>query len=189
MANTTSNVSVGKPAVSGGIWRAPLGTTLPTDATTALAADYKCLGYISDAGVTNTLAVSSENIRAWGGDVVLNYQTEKTDTFAFSMIESTNVEVLKTVYGDANVSGTLASGITVHAKGTELPESVYVVEYVLRNGNYKRIVIPDGKISALGDIVYQDNAAIAYPVTITCMTGSDGDTHKEYIAEAPASSN
>ena len=33
---TVSNVSAGKPKVSGAVFRAPLGTTLPTDATTSL---------------------------------------------------------------------------------------------------------------------------------------------------------
>lgn len=34
MANTVANVTTGKPSKSGAIWRAPFGSTLPTDATT-----------------------------------------------------------------------------------------------------------------------------------------------------------
>ena len=44
---TVSNVSVGKPAVGGAIYRAAKGTTLPTDATTALGSSFKQLGYVS----------------------------------------------------------------------------------------------------------------------------------------------
>ena len=62
---STANVTAGKPAVAGAIYYAPLGTTLPTDATTALAAGYTSLGYISDAGVTLSQSPSTENIKAW----------------------------------------------------------------------------------------------------------------------------
>ena len=52
MSNDASNVSVGKPLASGAIFVAPSGTTAPTDAKTALAATFKCVGYISEDGVT-----------------------------------------------------------------------------------------------------------------------------------------
>lgn len=182
MANTVANVSVGKPAISGGIWRAPLGSTLPTDATTALDNAFKCLGYISSDGVTNAPNLETDNIRAWGGDVVYTYQTGKNDTFAWSMIESlANSEVLKMVYGDDNVT-TATAGTTVQANGKDLPEACYVIETILRGGKARRIVIPDGKISEIGEIVYQDEAAIAYPVTVTAMPDSNGNTHYEYTA-------
>ena len=39
--NNKKNVSLGKPMVAGVAYRAPAGTVLPTDATTALAAAYQ----------------------------------------------------------------------------------------------------------------------------------------------------
>ena len=88
MANTATNTSVGKPKTSGGVYMAPLGTALPTDASTALASEYVSLGYIAEGGVTNSNSPESEDYKAWGGDTVLSYQTGKDDTFALGLIES-----------------------------------------------------------------------------------------------------
>ena len=63
---TVTNVSAATPGVSGAIYRAPLGTSLPSDATTALGADYVELGYVSEDGLVNTNSPESENIKDWG---------------------------------------------------------------------------------------------------------------------------
>lgn len=186
--STQANVSVGKPKIGGAIYRAPLGSTLPTNATEALDAAFKALGYCSDDGLVNTNTASTETIKAWGGDIVLQPQTEKPDTFTVTFIEALNDEVLKAAYGDDNVSGTLSTGITVRANSTEIPACAWVIDMVLNGDTAKRIVIPNGQVTEVGDITYKDDTAIGYPLTITAYPGDatsfGGDTHKEYIKSA-----
>lgn len=183
MANTATNVSVGKPRTAGGIYRAPLGTALPTNATAALAETFKSMGYIAEGGVTNSNSMETDNLRAWGGDVVMAYQTGRDDTFAFGLIESSNADALKAVYGDTAVTGSVASGMTINASAKDIDAAVWVIDMVLRGGVLKRIVIPNGKVTEVGDIVYEDEAAITYPLTVTAMADATGNTHYEYISD------
>lgn len=181
---TVSNVSAGKPAAGGAVYRAPLGTTLPTDATTALSNDFTPLGFCSDDGLTNSNTPETDTVKAWGGKDVLPLQNGKTDTFQCKLIEVLNPDVLKAVYGDDNVSGTLATGISIGAGADEPEESVWVFDIVMRDDAVKRIVLPDASITELGDIVYKDDEAVGYEITLTAMPGDDGKTHHEYIKRA-----
>lgn len=187
--SNAQNITAGKPKVGGAIFRAPLGTTLPTSASDALDPAFKQMGYVTEDGVTNSNSPSSENIKAWGGDIVLTSQTEKPDTFQFSLMEAMNTEVLKAVYGDSNVSVDTNTGeITVHANSTQQPNCAWVIDQVLRDNGAKRIVIPDAGVSAVGDVVYKDGAAIVYPTTISAMPDGSGNTHHEYIKPVISSS-
>ena len=180
-----NNVSAGKPEVGGAVYRAPLGTELPTSVTDALDSAFEGLGYISEDGLTNSNTASSENTKAWGGDIVLTSQTEKPDTFKFGLMEVLNVKVLKAVYGNDNVTVDAETGeITIKANSSQQPNCAWVVDMIMKNGAKKRIVIPDAGVSAVDDITYADGAAVLYNTTISAMPDGEGNTHFEYIKPA-----
>lgn len=181
--NDATKVSFGKPKATGAVFVAPAGTALPTNATAALNAAFKGMGYVSEDGLVNSVETDTETVTAWGGDQVLSGQTSFAETFTVNLIE-TNTEALKLYYGDANVivDGTTGA-ITVKQNSKVLPKVVVVFELVLTGGRVKRIVVPNAQITdRSGEITYVDGEPIAYPAVFNAYPDVNGDTHTEYIA-------
>lgn len=170
--------SAAKPGVGGGIWTAPEGTTLPTDASTALNSAFVSLGYVSEDGVKRSISRDSNVVHAWGGDPVAVLSNKKTETFKYKLIEPNNVDVLGLVFGAA--SGNLTDGITVQSQADISTPRAYVISTLLADSVHQRIVIPSGVITDIGEISYVDNDVIGFELTITAIADSSGNTAYEY---------
>ena len=183
-----TKVTAGKPVITGAVYRAPLGTTLPTSTTDTLNSAFKELGYVSDAGVVNSNSPSNTSIKAWGGDTIYDVQTEKPDTWKMAFAEATNEEVLKLVYGADNIAGSVSTGLTIKANSKEQSPQCLVIDMVRANNGKKRVVLPNCKVTSVSDISYVDNDVVKYETTLSCYPDSNGNTHYEYIVEGTAPS-
>lgn len=178
MSNTAANIVSGKPLATGGILIAPVGTAVPTDAVTALNASYVAAGYIGEDGVTEMNERSNERVKAWGGDTVKIIQSEHNLTFSFSFIEALNADVLKSIYGDENVTttaATISAGTLqkVLITGGALPHKAFAFE--IKDGDARiRISVPDGQITEVGEITYSDSEVVAYEVSVECFADENG---------------
>src|SRR5690625_2572502 len=102
MSQSALEVSVGKPRAAGGIYAGdPEVDDIPTDATTALDTGLVNLGYVSEDGLVNSIESDTEDITAWGGDTVLTVRTSRTETFAWTFIQ-TNAAVMLSWTGLSN---------------------------------------------------------------------------------------
>ena len=191
MANLVQNVVAGKPLATGGILSGPLGTALPTDASTAPNVAITGVGYISDDGVSESMNRETDKIKAWGGDVVKIVQSEHSVTYQYTMIEAARAEVNREVYGEPNVTATVATTthgnqLAIKVTAEQLPHRVRVIE--IKDGDARvRIVLPDSQITEVGDVTYQDAAIIAYPVTVEAFPDASGVKAYKYTDDGKKS--
>lgn len=180
MANpSVKNVAAAKPNVGGGIYYAVAGTALPTNATTALAAAYKALGYVSEDGLQPTRDANVEKIKAWGGDIVAALLTDDSSSFAFTLIEVFQQDVNTFVYGAANVTwtaavpGTSPSKVAVVDKGSKPAQCVMVFD-MFHGAKKMRVIVPIADPTITGEANFTESNVQGYEVTVEALKDSTG---------------
>lgn len=180
--NNSANVSVGKPKVGGAVYWAPIGTKVPTDASTALDAAFLNVGFISDAGVKIGTSTESSSHKAWGGTEVANDVTGFSETTSFEMIEA-SANAMKLAFGADQVTSTgEAVSAVKHSIDAFLTESVLVVETLVNASRVRRSVVARAKLIERGEISYTDGDLVKYPVTFANLDNG-GTTSVDYYAE------
>lgn len=178
--NNSENVSVGKGKTSGYAYVADSSVAVPTDATTALPAGFSALGYISEDGITNSFDSDTEEFKDMNGDVVLATTTSRTETFAFTLIE-TKKESLAEAFGDDNVEVAKDGTLVVKSNNISRKAKCYVFELVLNNDRIERVVVPLGKVTEVGDITISSGELVGYEITVTAANDASGNASYRYI--------
>lgn len=189
MADSLSGVAAiltGKPLkATGGVTRAPIGTPLPTDATTKLNAAFIPQGFISEDGVTRTTDASDDKIKAWGGQVVKVVRSDFSVSYKFSYMESASATTLKSIVGEENVTitepeaGKHNGKVAVKINAKPAPRASYTLE-MLDENTFIREVIPIGQISVSGDVKFTHSSVISYEVTIEALPDDKDNNAYEY---------
>lgn len=176
MPNKLNVLTGGPKTLTGGTFRAPLATALPTDGTTALAVTYKDGGYVGEDGLTMNIAKSQEKVRDWGKSVVKVIQTEHDVTFAWEYIEFSR-EAAEAFFGTANVTFTAGTTgetptpdtLTININDTVTPVERWIFEMADGPVNI-RIVVPQGQMASEGgEFTFNKNGVIRIPMSIEAL--------------------
>jgi len=176
-----AEVTVGSAAATGAIFIAPKGTTLPTDATTALASAFKLLGFTSDAGVQISESSSTEAIRAWEGRTeVYNVRTEYTESVSFTPIQC-NADVAKLTWGDDKVVTGSDGALTIKHHGGTLEPVVIAIETTPRE-NIVRRYVGTFQLAERGEVTLDGTQVDGRQLSFNAIADENGVTMYEYSA-------
>lgn len=187
---SSANVTFSKPGTSanksGYIWVAPLGTAVPTDATTELDKAFVGLGYLSEDGLTEPASFEpGDDIVAAGGDTVAQADPTFSKTWTGTCIEALNEDLLKVAYGSANVTVTPAAtsdgSITIKEQAGDIEHHVIVIDEMLKGGRKRRNVMADATFLITGDISHVHTALVNFEFTITAYPTADQPAQTQYI--------
>lgn len=183
MAQNATNVVAASPDVAGGIAIAPLGTALPTDASTSLETldpAYVRLGYVSADGVAPAgEAASTTDITAWGGDIIATLIENKSiERYDFTLVEVMAEAVAEYLHGAANITFTPPAvgqntELAIVDKAQE-PEDTIVVFDTVFKGKRARVVIPLAVSVIQGKNALVHNDVMGYQVQVTAQLDATG---------------
>jgi hypothetical protein len=159
-----------------------VGSTAPTDTTTALDAAFKALGLLSEDGMTEKRDQSSDDYYAWGGVLVRTVRSKFKRTFVVTALED-NATVFALV-NPGSTAATATGTTTRTVKNPTVNPQAFVFE--MRDGDVtRRIVVPKGEVTEVGDVKYSDSDITGFELTITVYPASDGTLYKD-ITDDPA---
>lgn len=167
---------------TGAVAVAPLGTTMPTDARTALPSVWDDGGYVSEDGVSVSVTRSVTPIRDWSKSAVRNLLTEYTGTISLAFLQVDEFAA-KRMFGASNVTKTAAAsthGELINiAIGAELPPCEAWC-FSMKDGNSRvRIAVPNGQMTEVNQIDFKPDAGNIIGGTLA--TYDDGTGHSIYF--------
>lgn len=177
-------VAAPSPNISGGLWRAPIGTALPTDTTTALNAGFVSLGYLDDSGVTRAENRPNNKAYAWGGSLVASLQQSYSVTYTLKFYQIMDPDVLKAVHSDGNVTVTAATSTVGTLSVTNLNPTLNVNAAWVIEGFYQvasfRIALPIARVTQVGNFAMTHKNLATYDVTLESFPDSSGNFGYQY---------
>lgn len=180
MAGSTANPRVWLTA---DVYVAPVGTTAPTDTTTSWSVTWKALGLLSEDGMTEGNASTATSFYAWGDILVRNVKSKHVRTFKVTALED-NATLFALL--NPGSSEALSGGVTTRTIKVPAPNA-QAFGFEFKDGSItKRIVIPRGEVTDVGDTKYSDASMASRELTITVYPTAAGVLYTELTDDAQA---
>lgn len=168
-SNLVVGIGAGGSDGTGLGWFGPPGSTLPTDATTALNAAFLNAGGISEDGLTVSFEEDNTDIRFYGSRTIQRrVTTNESQTFGLTFMEHNEVSLA--VYHKKalnTISPAVSTGAFSITTGQAATQRYSMVAQIVDDVRITRIVCPAVEVSARGDLQYSAGNPVQFEVTLT----------------------
>jgi hypothetical protein len=178
MTTPAGDSDLARLGVTGAVMLADVGATLPVGLA-AWGTDFASLGWISDAGLKESLNESSTSFIPWQSNSPIRTEvTKETITFVFTCWE-TSFSTISLYYrkhaDDMTSVGTGATAAIQFDQGGKPKQDTRCFGFDIIDGIYqRRFITPLAEISDRGDITYKGDTMVGYELTLTAYEGSEG---------------
>lgn len=162
-------------AANGLVATAPIGTVLPTDATTALAAEFTTLGYVGEDGVIFSPSPETDGLMAWQSlQPIRTFLTAYDFEAGFTLLQW-NGDTLVLAFGGGQYTDNGDGSFDFLLPTPEEREELSMVIEGYDGDKRYRIVLDRIELSDTGDINFQRADAAGLEVTVKALAGfTDG---------------
>lgn len=163
MAGDTSNAALWTDA---DVYIAPIGTTVPADATTEFGVGWELVGLLDgDQGFTQSRSEDTADYYAWGGILVRTSRRNFKLTMTFTALEDNDTT------RDLIWPGSTATALVVPR-----PAQVMVAFEMREGDKVKRLITANyAEVTVNGDITDNETALTQYPLTATIFPNTNTD--------------
>lgn len=169
MAGTTTNA---RSWTAADVYTAPLGTTAPTDVSTAWAsvsASWLAVGLLSEDGMSLENSETITRHYAYGNIYVRAMRSKRTETFKFAVLEDNT-----TVFGLLRPGSSYSTSGGVTTRTLKSPTTnirAFGLERV--DGSItSRLIIPRGEVMTVGPETMTDDGLVMRELTVEIYAGT-----------------
>lgn len=159
------------------VYKAPVGTTGPTNTWTAWPAAWNLVGLLDgDEGFTEARDEETAEHYAWGGILVKSTRSKHKRTIRFVALEDNNV--VFELLNPGSTKGALVAGVTTDIIRVPVSQE-WAFGFETRDGNkIRRRVVDRGEVTEVAEIVDNESELTVYDMTTTLYPDSSGVLYK-----------
>jgi hypothetical protein len=166
------------------VWMAPTGSTAPTDATTALAAAWKNMGGITEAGVTIKQATSTTKKKFYGSPAVQRTLVTDQEYTVDVVWGEVNARTMEVTYRKAlnSITPAVTTGAFSTTAGTYVRQLYAAVVDMVDGTNHIRYYFPSVEVTSQGDIKIANSETLEFSITLSAYPDTSGNAFYTYFA-------